>query len=92
MIRRPPRSTLFPYTTLFRSVTLDVSHLAEQACYECLDSFGGRVIASHSNCRALVAGDRQLSDDMIRRLVERGAVIGSVADAWMLKKIGRAHV
>src|SRR3989475_6413353 len=24
MIRRPPRSTLFPYTTLFRSVYLDV--------------------------------------------------------------------
>src|SRR3712207_7205845 len=24
MIRRPPRSTLFPYTTLFRSATLDV--------------------------------------------------------------------
>src|SRR5260370_12658022 len=23
MIRRPPRSTLFPYTTLFRSVQLD---------------------------------------------------------------------
>src|SRR3712207_8035967 len=23
MIRRPPRSTLFPYTTLFRSETLD---------------------------------------------------------------------
>src|SRR3712207_7928079 len=26
MIRRPPRSTLFPYTTLFRSVT-DMAHL-----------------------------------------------------------------
>src|SRR5437588_8977421 len=25
MIRRPPRSTLFPYTTLFRSVALDLS-------------------------------------------------------------------
>src|SRR5256886_17154565 len=25
MIRRPPRSTLFPYTTLFRSGQLDVS-------------------------------------------------------------------
>src|SRR5260370_4503032 len=24
MIRRPPRSTLFPYTTLFRSSTLDL--------------------------------------------------------------------
>src|SRR2546422_5059311 len=28
MIRRPPRSTLFPYTTLFRSV--DALHLAEE--------------------------------------------------------------
>src|SRR3989442_7710221 len=26
MIRRPPRSTLFPYTTLFRSQVLDVDH------------------------------------------------------------------
>src|SRR3712207_7532878 len=25
MIRRPPRSTLFPYTTLFRSVSLSVA-------------------------------------------------------------------
>src|SRR3712207_7347781 len=27
MIRRPPRSTLFPYTTLFRSVLLDLDVL-----------------------------------------------------------------
>src|SRR2546426_3312595 len=26
MIRRPPRSTLFPYTTLFRSVKVDVEN------------------------------------------------------------------
>src|SRR2546427_7535403 len=26
MIRRPPRSTLFPYTTLFRSRTLPANH------------------------------------------------------------------
>src|SRR2546421_7172145 len=32
MIRRPPRSTLFPYTTLFRSVTVDLGRhqVAEQ--------------------------------------------------------------
>src|SRR5256885_11164221 len=29
MIRRPPRSTLFPYTTLFRSVPLDMLGLTE---------------------------------------------------------------
>src|SRR3712207_9019413 len=28
MIRRPPRSTLFPYTTLFRSIVLAVATLA----------------------------------------------------------------
>src|SRR5438034_9948773 len=27
MIRRPPRSTLFPYTTLFRSITVDKPEL-----------------------------------------------------------------
>src|SRR2546430_9111640 len=29
MIRRPPRSTLFPYTTLFRSVDLYQLHLSD---------------------------------------------------------------
>src|SRR5690348_17989469 len=31
LIRRPPRSTLFPYTTLFRSQNLTVFHLGEGA-------------------------------------------------------------
>src|SRR3712207_9561507 len=31
MIRRPPRSTLFPYTTLFRSVFCGVHFMAETA-------------------------------------------------------------
>src|SRR3712207_7705283 len=38
MIRRPPRSTLFPYTTLFRSVD-EVLHIAEffakESCGQC---------------------------------------------------------
>src|SRR3989442_8873623 len=29
MIRRPPRSTLFPYTTLFRSATVTADQLVE---------------------------------------------------------------
>src|SRR5258707_8459815 len=32
MIRRPPRSTLFPYTTLFRSVVFRHSELPFLAC------------------------------------------------------------
>src|SRR5690348_18224202 len=39
MIRRPPRSTLFPYTTLFRSVT---AGLIAFPVYLALIGFGGR--------------------------------------------------
>jgi membrane dipeptidase len=42
------------------------------------------VWASHSNCRALVPHNRQFSDDQIRALLQRGAVIGAAFDAWML--------
>ena len=63
---------------------LDVSHLAEESFYDALDHFPGPVIASHNNCRALVPGDRQLSDAQIRLLLDRSAVIGLVLDAWML--------
>ena len=40
--------------------------------------------ASHNNCRALVPHNRQFSDDQIRALVARGAVIGVALDAWMI--------
>src|SRR3989449_8114728 len=39
MIRRPPRSTLFPYTTLFRSEgQASVFYAKEGPCYRCLYS------------------------------------------------------
>src|SRR5258705_3271193 len=34
MIRRPPRSTLFPYTTLFRSIRFALGRRARQANHE----------------------------------------------------------
>src|SRR2546421_10107769 len=34
MIRRPPRSTLFPYTTLFRSTDLPWGRLGLTICYD----------------------------------------------------------
>ena len=57
---------------------LDLSHAAEESFFEALDLFEGPVIASHSNPRALCPGDRQLSDEMIRRIASRGGVIGTV--------------
>jgi len=63
---------------------LDVTHLSEPGFSQALDLFDGPVMASHNNCRALVPGDRQFSDDQIKRLVGRDAVIGVALDAWML--------
>lgn len=63
---------------------LDVTHLCDQSFREALDTFRGPVWASHSNCRALVPHERQLTDDQIRELIRRGAVIGTALDAWML--------
>src|SRR5689334_23939591 len=42
MIRRPPRSTLFPYTTLFRSVSVEIDALAIRACALDMRGFGER--------------------------------------------------
>jgi len=65
-------------------LALDVTHLSDQSMDQALGSFDGPVLASHHNCRALVPGDRQLTDEQIGRLVARGGVIGAVLDAWML--------
>ena len=41
-------------------------------------------MASHNNCRALVPGDRQFTDEQVKAIVDRGGVIGAALDAWML--------
>jgi membrane dipeptidase len=63
---------------------LDLTHLADESFWQALDIFHGPVLASHNNCRALVPGDRQYSDDQVRAIIARDGVIGAVFDAWML--------
>lgn len=65
-------------------IILDVTHLCDQSFWEAVEEFQGKLWASHSNCRALVPHHRQLSDDQIKYLVGRDAVIGCALDAWML--------
>ncbi len=63
---------------------LDLTHLADQAFWEALDAFQGPVLASHNNCRALVPGNRQFTDQQLNAIIERNGVIGVALDAWML--------
>jgi membrane dipeptidase len=66
------------------NVILDATHLCDDAFWQAMDNFHGHVWASHNNCRALVDHNRQFSDDQIKTLIERDAVIGAALDAWML--------
>ncbi len=63
---------------------LDATHLCDDAFWDVLKIYQGPIWASHNNCRVLVNHNRQYSDDQIRALIERGAVIGGALDAWML--------
>jgi membrane dipeptidase len=65
-------------------IILDATHLCDDAFWDAMDIFNGAIWASHNNCRALVDHNRQFSDDMIRTLIAKGAVIGGALDAWML--------
>jgi len=66
------------------NIILDGTHLCDDAFWDALDLFNGHIWASHNNCRALVNHNRQFSDEMIKALIERGAVIGAALDAWMI--------
>jgi membrane dipeptidase len=66
------------------NIILDVTHLTDKGFYEAMDLFKGTVWASHQNCRAIIHGERQFSDEQIKIIIERGGVIGGALDAWML--------
>ncbi|MFZ9660478.1 MAG: dipeptidase [Chitinophagaceae bacterium] len=65
-------------------IILDVTHLCDDAFWQALDVFNGNVWASHNNCRSIVNHNRQFSDDMIKALLQRNAIIGAAMDAWMI--------
>ena len=69
MIRRPPRSTLFPYTTLFRSVGFG------QPGAWWLHITNGTTIKRHLARRVRKSGVNILDDFHITRLFERGGHI-----------------
>ena len=66
------------------NIILDATHLCDDSFWEAMDVFGGHVWASHNNCRSLVPHHRQFSDEQLRELISRGAVIGAALDAWMM--------
>lgn len=73
-------------------IIVDLTHTTDQAFWEILEIYDGPVAASHHNCRALAPGQRQLTDDMIKAIIERDGVIGAAFDAWMVDPEWRKNV
>lgn len=66
------------------NMILDVTHLTDEGFDQALDLYKGPVWASHHNVRKIVPNQRQLTDEQIRRLADRGAVIGGMLDCWAM--------
>ena len=54
---------------------VDVSHVSDETFYDVLKYSSNPVVATHSCCRALADHPRNMTDDMIRALAEKGGVI-----------------
>ncbi len=67
-------------------ILVDISHLNDAGIWDVFDHVKGPVIASHSNARALCPQLRNLTDDMIRTIGEKGGVIGVNFFAGFLKR------
>ncbi len=65
-------------------IVLDLSHAADVAFWQTLEYWAGPVHASHCNCRALVPGQRHVSDEMITAIARRDGVVGLVFAEPML--------
>lgn len=63
---------------------LDVTHTSDRAVRESLEVFGGPLLATHSNVRALTPGERQAPDDIVRAVIERDGVMGASMDCFMI--------
>ncbi|WP_018591720.1 dipeptidase [Terrisporobacter glycolicus] len=55
---------------------IDVSHLSDDGIYDVYNNTSKPFIASHSNARNVCSHQRNLTDDMIKKIGERGGVIG----------------
>src|SRR5256886_13505888 len=108
MIRRPPRSTLFPYTTLFRSnepivsaACLEAPYWTDLGCAEGFDagSMPDRQALIQSTVEATRAAVKRLDGDAARLVLvvesdARHRALGSAAgDEWTaIKNEGDARV
>ena len=54
---------------------VDLAHASDKTFYDCLSASSTPIVSTHSCCRALANHPRNMTDDMIRRMADKGGVI-----------------
>ncbi len=75
-----------------KGMTIDVSHLSDGGFWDCIRYSSAPVAASHSNARALCSHPRNLSDEMLRALGQKGGVAGVNFYSAFLRESGKADL
>ncbi|MPW24680.1 membrane dipeptidase [Alkalibaculum sp. M08DMB] len=57
-------------------IIIDVSHLSDGGFYDCINHSKTPVIASHSNAREITCVPRNITDDMMKELADKGGIMG----------------
>lgn len=70
---------------------IDVSHLSDGGFWDALKYSKAPVVASHSNCRTLCEHPRNLSDEMIKALADKGGIAGINLYPYFINKNGVAR-
>lgn len=73
-------------------IMVDLSHAGEKSFYDSLDISAVPIVCSHSNCRALCDHPRNLTDDQLRRLAQKGGVAHTTFYHGFLRKVGEADI
>ncbi|MDB5208430.1 MAG: peptidase [Flavisolibacter sp.] len=66
------------------NMALDVTHLTDEGFVMAMDTYEGTMWASHHNVRKIAPTQRQLTDEQIKMLISRDAVIGGMLDCWAM--------
>ena len=69
-----------------KGIIIDVSHLSDGGFWDVMELSKKPVVASHSCCRALTPHQRNLTDEMIKALANKGGVCGINFCPWFVAK------
>lgn len=71
-------------------IIVDVSHLSEKSFWDVMETSQKPVVATHSNAHVICAHQRNLKDDQIRAIAQKGGTIGINYYADFLRAEGTA--